>query len=103
MKRLMERAGLLALIILFTGCGTFFSRMPADRQVKLYPATKFAMDAAGDGWCWMFLACPALMVSLPVDAALDTLLLTVDAVRVHNRQKSKKAESGEPSKVTEPS
>ncbi|WP_296234598.1 YceK/YidQ family lipoprotein [uncultured Pseudomonas sp.] len=103
MKRLMERAGLLALIILFTGCSTFFSRMPAERQVKLYPATKFAMDAAGDGWCWMFLACPALMVSLPIDAALDTLLLPVDATRVHNRRKSKKVESGELPNVTEAS
>ncbi|VXC87377.1 YceK/YidQ family lipoprotein [Pseudomonas sp. 8Z] len=103
MKRFMARAGLLALIILFTGCSTFFSRVPADRQAKLFPATKFAMDAAGDGWCWMFLACPALMVSLPVDAALDTLLLPVDAVRVHSRQQSKKAESSRSPKVTEPS
>ena len=103
MKCSVGHAGLAALIVLLAGCSTFFSRMDADKQVKLYPATKYAVDAAGDGWCWMFLACPVLIVSLPVDAALDTLLLPVDAARVHSRRKSRKIESAELRKVTESS
>lgn len=66
MKCSVGHAGLAALIVLLAGCSTFFSRMDADKQVKLYPATKYALDAAGDGWCWMFLACPVLIVSPPL-------------------------------------
>ncbi len=104
MKRFVGRAALIAWIVLVTGCSSFFSRVGSDKQVELYPATNATMEAFGDLWCWMFLACPALIISLPVDVALDTLLLPVDTVRLLNRDDSeKKPETSAVPGVTEAS
>jgi uncharacterized protein YceK len=92
------------LIALVAGCGSVFSRLGPDHSPELYPATNTMLEAAGDCWCWYFLACPIFLLTLPVDVALDTLLLPVDAVRVRNRDAPEnRAESSGPAGVTEAS
>lgn len=101
----MVRQGvLIALIALIMGCSTVVSRLGPDRPSGLYPATNTALELTGDLWCWYFLACPIVLVSLPVDVALDTLLLPVDTVRLLNRDESEaKSETIATSVVTEAS
>lgn len=101
----MVRQGvLIALIALIMGCSTVVSRLGPDRPSALYPATNTALELTGDLWCWYFLACPIVLVSLPVDVALDTLLLPVDTVRLLNRDESEaKSETIATSVVTEAS
>ncbi|UCJ19075.1 YceK/YidQ family lipoprotein [Pseudomonas sp. MM211] len=75
---------------MLVGCSSVVTRLGPDGRAELYPATRLTMDATGDAYCWMFFACPILLVSLPVDIALDTVLLPIDGIRVLNRNKPKK-------------
>lgn len=94
MSRMMWifRSGvIIGLISLMLGCSSVVTRLGPDEEVKLYPATRKTMDMTGDTYCWMFFACPILLVSLPVDMALDTILLPVDSVHVFNRNKQRES------------
>ena len=75
----------IGLISMLVGCSSVLTRLGSDARTDLYPATSKTVEATGDLYCWMFFACPILLVSLPVDMALDTVLLPVDGVRVLNR------------------
>ncbi|WP_170965258.1 YceK/YidQ family lipoprotein [Ectopseudomonas oleovorans] len=104
MKDMVRQGVLIVLTVLVMGCSTVASRLGPDRPSDLYPATNTALELTGDLWCWYFLACPIVLVSLPVDVALDTLLLPVDTVRLLNRDDSeKKPETSAVSGVTEAS
>lgn len=103
MKTLMASSLLIVVLVLVSGCSTVSSRLGGDRRSDFYPATQLSTGLVGEPVCWLFFACPIVLITLPVDVVLDTLLLPVDAVRVHNRRASKKADSGEPPRVIEPS
>lgn len=103
MKALTASNLLIVFLVLVSGCSTVSSRLGGSGRSDFYPATQLSTELVAEPVCWLFFACPIVLISLPVDVALDTLLLPVDAVRARSRQKSKKAESSEPPNVTEPS
>lgn len=107
MKTPTRHVALIALVAFVAGCGSVVSRLGADGRSDLYPATSATLEIAGDPLCWLFFACPVFLASLPVDAALDTLLLPVDTVRMLNHEASEKKaearETPEPPGVIEPS
>lgn len=80
---------LIALISLaLCGCGTLLARSGALDSHDYYKGVRADVRLlhSGPGYgylspaCWMSLVCPlATVVSLPVDAAVDTLLLPWDA------------------------
>ncbi|MEN5093469.1 YceK/YidQ family lipoprotein [Pseudomonas protegens] len=77
--------------LLLNGCGTYMARSGHDwRDDRYYRGTTmnaqiltgYDMGYAGmlTGICWVSVVCPILMVaSLPLDAAVDTVLLPYDA------------------------
>lgn len=92
----MLRTGIV-LVVLFslTACGTVLGRAGGESfKNEYYRGTKFDLLAIGAGQkgetsgltigCYFMIVCPIFtVVSLPVDIAVDTLLLPVDAI---NRQ-----------------
>ncbi len=81
MKARMASGLLIVLLGLASGCSTVVTRLGPDGRSDFYPATQLTAGLAGEPACWLFFACPIFLVSLPVDVALDTLLLPVDVVR----------------------
>lgn len=78
--------------LLLSGCGTYMTRGNAldFRDDRYYRSVKtnaqvltgYDMGYARmiTGGCWVMVVCPILMIaSLPLDAALDTVLLPYDA------------------------
>lgn len=73
------------------GCGTYAARMDGDRHASnadYYKATATDFDVLGFEWgyasmyCYMSIICPiAVLASIPVDLAVDTLLLPYDYSR----------------------
>ena len=82
----------VGLISMLLGCSSVVTRLGPDEEVKVYPATRKTLDMTGDLYCWMFFGCPIFLVTLPVDLALDTVLLPVDGVRVFNRNTQEKTQ-----------
>ncbi len=64
----------IGLISMLVGCSGVVTRLGSDARTDLYPATTKTMDATGDLYCWMFFACPILLVSLPVDDAFSSTI-----------------------------
>ncbi|BCQ63209.1 hypothetical protein PBOI14_49590 [Pseudomonas sp. Boi14] len=80
--------------LLLSGCGTYMTRGNAldFRDDRYYRSVKtnaqvltgYDMGYARmiTGGCWVMVVCPILMIaSLPLDAALDTVLLPYDALQ----------------------
>lgn len=92
--KLLSTALVLTLLAL-TGCGTYMARGGAldwrdDRyyrstQTSAQVLTGYHLDGYGrmiTGGCWVLVVCPiAIIVSLPADALLDTVLLPYDAMQ----------------------
>lgn len=92
MKR-HARLSLVLILLSTTGCGTLFGRGDADRSFRhgyYYLGTKYdwrMLSLEGNGaaydytpeLCYITLICPiALLLSIPVDAAIDTALIYSD-------------------------
>ncbi|NBF04324.1 YceK/YidQ family lipoprotein [Pseudomonas sp. Fl5BN2] len=84
---------LLLNTLLLSGCGTYVVRSGHDwRDDRYYRGTTmnaqiltgYDMGEARKitGACWVTVVCPILMIaSLPLDAAVDTVLLPYDAMQ----------------------
>ncbi|WP_260627433.1 YceK/YidQ family lipoprotein [Pseudomonas protegens] len=86
-------AVLLLSLLSVTGCGTLIARTPNTHSgYDYYKGTQANIElltmrgsTGYDGYitmfCWVSIVCPVVaIVSLPVDAAADTLLLPYDAM-----------------------
>ena len=79
-------SGLLLLCLSLSGCGTLMRGL-APSEPQLYPATRDVLHSTRNDLCWSYYICPLLLVGLPVDLVVDTLLLPVDALRVAHQER----------------
>lgn len=89
---------LITLALALTGCGTFLGRAGEASNGDYYKGVEADMvllGAAGGGgggeadgatvMCYLMVVCPLItLVSVPLDAALDTLLLPFDLLAAEN-------------------
>lgn len=90
---MLKRCLVIGLACLLVGCGTVMRVTDPPYRPSLYQGTSAILDIASDGYCWMFLICPILVVPLPVDVVVDTALLPIDMVRVaiYDREQTQQA------------
>ncbi|PKM04354.1 MAG: YceK/YidQ family lipoprotein [Gammaproteobacteria bacterium HGW-Gammaproteobacteria-6] len=94
MLKLLRTFVLTVSLGMFVGCGTFAARVDGYPYTDYYKATHldfsllFNGDSVNKGyvpatlWCWLSVACPVItLYSLPVDIAVDTLLIPYDAYK----------------------
>lgn len=86
---------LLLNTLLLSGCGTYMARVPGTydwRDDRYYRGTKTSAQLLTGyemgygkilrGMCWVTVVCPVyIVVTLPADALIDTVLLPYDAVQ----------------------
>lgn len=82
----------VSLVLMLTGCGTMIGRLNGASEENYYKGVDGGLHLLGvrgggsSGMpeaviCYFMIVCPLItVVSLPVDAALDTVLLPVDYV-----------------------
>ncbi|WP_347903301.1 YceK/YidQ family lipoprotein [Pseudomonas purpurea] len=92
MKRTLRLGVVLGLMASVAGCGTMLGRLGAESQADYYKGVDGGLmllgvnKTGGEGspagiLCYVSLVCPLVtVVSLPVDAALDTVFLPIDYV-----------------------
>lgn len=92
MPRLTHLALITLLSLLLNACGTVLGRDKGnDSAPDFYKGTAadlrlLGVNSSGEAhgatvFCWISVVCPLLtLVSLPIDAVLDTLLLPIDAL-----------------------
>ena len=98
---MLKRCQLFLMIVslsIIAGCGTLVTRSDPYYATQYYKGTH--MDLAllfnGDSlnssyvpftlWCWLSIICPvATVYSLPVDIAVDTVLIPYDAYNTPGR------------------
>lgn len=93
MKGILRMGFVVGLVFLLAGCGTFIGRLNdglsdaryyrgVDRNLHLLGVRGGGSDGMPAAIiCYMMIVCPVItVVSLPVDAALDTVLLPVDYI-----------------------
>jgi uncharacterized protein YceK len=90
LKGILRIGSVVSLALLLAGCGTMMGRLNGDSAEPYYKGVDGNLHLlgvrGGDGMpsaviCYMMIVCPLItVVSLPVDAALDTVLLPVDYV-----------------------
>ncbi|UYP29331.1 YceK/YidQ family lipoprotein [Pseudomonas sp. Z8(2022)] len=91
LKPIYRIFALSVLVSAVAGCGTLFGRNGSYYGPDYYSGTAydfgvlFGSDEVNRGyfpataWCWLSVVCPVLTVfSLPVDAAVDTVMLPHD-------------------------
>lgn len=92
LKGILRVGAVLSIALVLAGCGTMIGRMNGASQEHYYKGVDGSLHllgARGGGSsgmpaaviCYFMIVCPVItLVSLPVDAALDTVLLPVDYV-----------------------
>ncbi|MBV6826768.1 YceK/YidQ family lipoprotein [Pseudomonas sp. PD9R] len=92
MKGIMRLSFVTSLILMLFGCGTMVGRFSGVSDEDYYKGVDGSLyllgmkGAPSSGrpaaiMCYFMIVCPFItVVSLPVDAALDTMLLPVDYV-----------------------
>ncbi|TKJ82809.1 YceK/YidQ family lipoprotein [Pseudomonas koreensis] len=91
MKGILRAVCVIGLVLQLSGCGTFIGRLNDGlSDAQYYRGVDGSLHLLGvrgsDGMpaaivCYMMIVCPVItVVSLPVDAALDTVLLPVDYI-----------------------
>ena len=90
LKGILRVGSVVSLVLMLAGCGTMIGRMGNATKVDYYKGVDGNLQLlgvrGGDGMpaaviCYFMIVCPLItVVSLPVDAALDTVLLPVDYV-----------------------
>lgn len=90
LKGILRVGSVVSLVLMLAGCGTMIGRMGDATTVDYYKGVDGNLQLlgvrGGDGMpaavvCYFMIVCPLItVVSLPVDAALDTVLLPVDYV-----------------------
>jgi uncharacterized protein YceK len=93
LKGILRIGCVIGLALLLVGCGTFIGRLNDGlSDAEYYRGVDGGLHLLGvrgggsDGMpaaiiCYMMIVCPVItLVSLPVDAAVDTVLLPVDYI-----------------------
>ena len=92
LKRILRVGSVVSLALVLAGCGTLMGRLNGASEENYYKGVDgdlHLLGARGGGSsgmpeaviCYFMIVCPLItVVSLPVDAALDTVLLPVDYV-----------------------
>lgn len=90
MKGILRIGSVVGLMLMLAGCGTMIGRLNGDSAEPYYKGVDGNLHLlgvrGGDGMphaviCYFMIVCPLItVVSLPVDAAVDTVLLPVDYV-----------------------
>tara|TARA_R110000868_G_scaffold298683_2_gene558854 strand:- start:1335 stop:1646 length:312 start_codon:yes stop_codon:yes gene_type:complete len=101
MKNALQIGILLSIFSSLSACGTFIGRSePRPVEGEYYNSTKGDLLLLGLNnsnseahgatvMCWMMVVCPLItVVSLPLDVAIDTLLLPVDALSDRDDKKT---------------
>lgn len=105
---------LLLNTLLLCGCGTYMTRVPGEydwRDDRYYRGTKtsaqlvtgYEMGYGGilTGVCWVTVVCPIyIVVTLPADALIDTLLLPYDALQPPRPKMKPEPDRYQPAPVT---
>lgn len=96
-RSVLTAAALAGFVTALAGCGTFFGR--TSGHVDIYPGLKqdgaflgvtgvnepYNPSAAATLICYMTIICvPVTLLSVPVDAAIDTVLLPIDLINIAN-------------------
>jgi uncharacterized protein YceK len=96
--RIALNAGLLAMLLVFTGCGSITSRWRGERVA--YAGVRFDSDCvthpvAGQEWIL-----PVALVDIPLSAVLDTFYLPYDLAAEKPEERSElPAETSEPERT----
>ncbi|VVP71098.1 hypothetical protein PS906_02031 [Pseudomonas fluorescens] len=90
MKGILRFGSVICLFLMMAGCGAMIGRLNGASEEPYYKGVDGNLHLlgvrGGDGMaeaviCYVMIVCPLItVVSLPVDAALDTVLLPVDYV-----------------------
>lgn len=96
-QRSVTVAALASFIATLAGCGTFVGR--SSGHVDIYPGLQqdgaflgvtgvnepYNPSGAATILCYMTIICvPVTLLSVPVDAAIDTVLLPIDLINIAN-------------------
>ncbi len=105
LNKILKAAALTAIACALMGCGTLFSRLDNRSAGDIYPGLQqdgaflgltgtsetYNPSGAVTILCYLTVVCiPITLLSVPVDAAIDTVLLPIDLINAaepepHNR------------------
>ncbi|MFJ7313485.1 YceK/YidQ family lipoprotein [Pseudomonas sp. NPDC098747] len=89
-KNIAKLSALLAVIVMLSGCGTFFGRQMDNPDIEYFKSLDTSMQLLGFGGqrndhyvltrvCYMMIVCPiATVVTIPADALVDIVMLPID-------------------------